>query len=122
MITRKVMRYATMIKDENKRMHAQVENVLRISKFDKNQLDIQKAPHSLYEILEDAITHISLIVADRNGYINTHFEDQNQSIVIASEMHFTNVFVNILDNAIKYSPESPKIDVFTSINKLVCYS
>ena len=28
-------------------------------------------------------------------------------------MHFTNVIVNILDNAIKYSPESPIIDIYT---------
>ena len=31
----KVLRYLGMIKDENKRMHAQVENVLRISKLEK---------------------------------------------------------------------------------------
>lgn len=110
----KVIRYATMIKEENKRMHAQVENVLRISKLDKNQLEIQKAPHLLHEILEDAITHISLIVSDRNGYVNAHFETESVHIM-ANEMHLTNVFVNILDNAIKYSPESPELDVFTSI-------
>ena len=28
-------------------------------------------------------------------------------------MHFTNVIVNVLDNAVKYSPEAPKIDVST---------
>lgn len=112
----KVMRYASMIKDENKRMHAQVENVLRISKLDKNQLDIQKTPQLLQEIISDAITHISLIVADKGGYVNTHFNDQ-ECHVFASEMHLTNVFVNILDNAIKYSPNAPEIDVYTSLNK-----
>ena len=34
----KVLRYLQMIKDENKRMHAQVENVLRISKLEKKEL------------------------------------------------------------------------------------
>lgn len=33
--TEKVKRYLQMIRDENKRMHAQVENVLRISKLEK---------------------------------------------------------------------------------------
>ena len=32
-------------------------------------------------------------------------------------MHFTNVIVNILDNAVKYSPDVPKIDVYTEIAK-----
>ncbi len=108
----KVMRYLQMIKDENKRMHAQVENVLRISKLEKNQLDISKDRVNVHEIIEDAITHVNLIVADRGGYIKTHM-DAHRSEVLANEMHLTNVIVNILDNAIKYSPEAPKIDVFT---------
>ena len=108
----KVMRYLNMIKDENKRMHAQVENVLRISKLEKNELNISKDRINLHELVEDAITHVELIVEDRQGYIKTHF-DAEKSSVLANESHFTNVVVNILDNAIKYSNEAPKIDVYT---------
>ena len=32
---------------------------------------------------------------------------------MVNESHFTNVIVNILDNAIKYSPNAPEITVFT---------
>jgi len=108
----KVLRYLGMIKDENKRMHAQVENVLRISKLEKNQLDISKDRVDAHDIIEDAITHIELIVDDKGGYVKAHLE-ADRSDVLANDMHFTNVIVNILDNAVKYSPESPKIDVFT---------
>ena len=48
----KVQRYLLMIKEENKRMHAQVENVLRISKLEKNELDISKEPRDVTEIIE----------------------------------------------------------------------
>ncbi len=108
----RVGRYLQMIRDENKRMHAQVENVLRISKLEKNELNISKDRVDLHELIEDAITHIELIVEDRKGYINTHLDAELTS-VLANETHFTNVIVNILDNAVKYSPETPKIDVFT---------
>ncbi|MFX0556839.1 sensor histidine kinase [Maribacter sp. CXY002] len=110
----KVYRYLQMIRDENKRMHAQVENVLRISKLEKNQLDISKDRVDAHEIIEDAITHVELLVADRGGYIETHL-DATRSEVLANEMHFTNVIVNILDNAIKYSENAPKIDVYTEV-------
>ncbi len=83
----KVFRYLQMIRDENKRMHAQVENVLRISKLEKNELDLKKERLQLHDIILDAIT--------------------------ANEDHFTNVIVNILDNAIKYSEEEPRIDIYT---------
>ncbi len=112
----KVLRYLQMIRDENKRMHAQVENVLRISKLEKNQLDISKDRVDVHDIVQDAIAHVELIVEDRGGYIETHL-DADRTEVLANEMHFTNVIVNILDNAIKYSIDSPKIDLFTEVVK-----
>ncbi|RZW55377.1 MAG: HAMP domain-containing histidine kinase, partial [Flavobacteriaceae bacterium] len=108
----KVKRYLTMIKEENKRMHAQVENVLRISKLEKNELNISKDRVKLHDLIEDAVTHIELIVEDRNGYIKTHL-DAAKSSVLANETHFTNVIVNILDNAVKYTDGEPKIDLYT---------
>ncbi|MCK5440446.1 MAG: HAMP domain-containing histidine kinase [Maribacter sp.] len=108
----KVMRYLQIIRDENKRMHAQVENVLRISKLEKNQLDISKDRVDVHDIIQDAIAHVELLVADRGGYIETHLKASRRE-VLANEMHFTNVIVNILDNAVKYSTEAPKIDIYS---------
>ncbi|WP_299518462.1 HAMP domain-containing sensor histidine kinase, partial [uncultured Flavobacterium sp.] len=108
----KVHRYLQMIRDENKRMHAQVENVLRISKLEKRELEINKEPLDVNEIINDAIDHVSLIVEDREGTIKKHFQ-ANRTTVLLNDVHFTNVFVNILDNAVKYSPEKPIIDIYT---------
>ena len=108
----KIFRYLQMIRDENKRMHAQVENVLRISKLEKKELDINKEPLNIEEIISDAIEHVALIIEDRNGIINKNFS-ANRKTVLLSDVHFTNVMVNILDNAIKYSPNNPIIEVFT---------
>ncbi len=116
----KVSRYLQMIRDENKRMHAQVENVLRISKLEKNELDLKKERHQLHDMIQDAITHVELIVEDRGGYIQTHFGALRSSI-LANQDHFTNVLVNILDNAIKYSEETPKIDIYTTnVKNYIC--
>lgn len=108
----KIGRYLQMIRDENKRMHAQVENVLRISKLEKRELEITKESHNVHEIIEEAIEHVNLIIEDREGTITTHF-DATRTTVLLNDVHFTNVIVNVLDNAIKYSPEYPKIDIYT---------
>lgn len=108
----KVLRYVKMIRQENKRMHAQVENVLQISKLEKNQLEISKEVVDIHDIIEDAITHVSLIIKDKGGYVKTHFK-AIQTEVSVSELHTTNVIVNILDNAVKYTDKEPKIDVYT---------
>ncbi|MFT6749288.1 MAG: two-component system phosphate regulon sensor histidine kinase PhoR [Flavobacterium sp.] len=108
----KVHRYLQMIRDENKRMHAQVENVLRISKLEKKELDIRKEPLNVQEILEHAIDHVSLIIEDRDGKITTNFQ-ATRNTALLNDVHFTNVLVNVLDNAIKYSPEIPVVTVTT---------
>ncbi|MBT3741776.1 MAG: HAMP domain-containing histidine kinase [Polaribacter sp.] len=117
----KVLRYIEMIRDENKRMHTQVENVLRISRLEKNQLDISKEMIDIHDTIEDAISHVSLLVNDRNGTIDTHFE-AIISEISGNEFHLTNVIVNMLENAIKYSKENPRIEVYTeSTNKFFIF-
>ena len=117
----KVLRYIEMIRDENKRMHTQVENVLRISRLEKNQLEISKESIDIHDSIQDAISHVSLLVNDRKGTIETHFE-AIISEISGNEFHLVNVIVNMLENAIKYSKENPKIEVYTeSTNKFFIF-
>jgi two-component system phosphate regulon sensor histidine kinase PhoR len=110
--TEKVHRYLQMIRDENKRMHAQVENVLRISKLEKKELEIIKEPLDVHDLIQDAMDHVSLIMESRDGQMNAHL-DASRSTVLLNDVHFTNVLVNMLDNAIKYSPNQPKVEITT---------
>jgi len=108
----KVEKYLKMIYDENNRMNDQVENVLMISHLERNELSIEKNRQDIHEIIELAISHISLIVENKNGNIITK-KDAINSYVIGNETHLINVFVNILDNAIKYNDNVPEISIKT---------
>lgn len=113
----KVKRYVQMIRDENKRMHGQVENVLRISKLEKNQIDISKEAIDLHDVIEEAVEHVELIIDDKKGKVSLHLRAISTE-VLGSQFHLTNVVVNILENAIKYSEDAPEIDVYSeSTNK-----
>ena len=113
----KVIRYVNMIREENKRMHGQVENVLRISRLEKNQIDLSKDAVDAHDILEEAIEHVFLLIEDKKGSIDTHLEAISTE-VLGNQFHLTNVMVNMLENAIKYSENAPKINVYTeSTNK-----
>jgi two-component system phosphate regulon sensor histidine kinase PhoR len=108
----KVMRYIKMIREENKRMNAQVENVLRISKLEKNQLDVNKEKVDVHDLIKSAVKHVDLLINDKGGYIKMDLNAEATEI-LADHFHFTNVIVNMLDNAIKYSEGAPKIDIST---------
>ncbi|MGQ2984704.1 ATP-binding protein [Flavobacterium sp.] len=108
----KVQRYLQMIRDENKRMHAQVENVLQISRLEKKELEIVKEQADIHDILDIAIEHVNLIIEASHGSLTRHLHAQRTTVLL-NDVHFTNVLVNILDNAIKYSPDQPVIEVAT---------
>jgi len=85
---------------------------LRISKLEKKELEINKENNNVHDIINEAIEHVHLIIEDRQGNITTHF-DATRQFALLNDVHFTNVIVNILDNAIKYSPNNPIIDIYT---------
>ncbi len=107
-----VKKYLGMIKEENKRLHAQVENVLRISRLEKRELDIEKHPHQTEFYIDEAIDHVELILQDKNGKIEKNYTAEHSTILL-NEIHFTNLIVNILDNAIKYCEKEPLIKIST---------
>ncbi|QJP35814.1 HAMP domain-containing histidine kinase [Nonlabens sp. Ci31] len=108
----KVSNYLRMIREENKRMHSQVENVLRISKLERDDLNIDKERMDMDEIIEDSISHIQLILEEKGGIIKTHLGALRTEVLV-NESHMINVIVNVLENAIKYTEGTPVIDVFT---------
>ena len=108
----KVEHYAGIIKQENRRMLTQVESVLRIARLERGQMELNRTESDLNALLEEALEHIELIVADRQGTIEERFEAEKTTATV-DRMHIINIFLNILDNANKYSPGQPEITVRT---------
>lgn len=108
----KVKNYVKIIRQENKRMHAQVETVLRISKLEKNQLDVRKEIIDIHDIIEEALSHVHLLIENRGGTLQLKLE-AIETEVVGNVFHITNMFVNLLDNAIKYSDKEPEIRIHT---------
>jgi two-component system phosphate regulon sensor histidine kinase PhoR len=108
----KVTNYLRMIREENKRMHGQVENVLQISKLEKADLNLEKERLEMNEMIHTGISHVQLLLEEKNGTIKTHL-GALRTVVLGNDSHLTNVLVNVLENAIKYTEEAPIIDVYT---------
>lgn len=108
----KVARFVNIIKQENKRMNAQVEKVLQMAKLDKSKLNLNLTKVNLNEVIADAAEYISLQVEPRGGSVVTEFK-ANPSDIEADMTHVSSMINNLLDNANKYSPESPKIIIST---------
>ncbi|MEM7103519.1 MAG: HAMP domain-containing sensor histidine kinase [Bacteroidota bacterium] len=108
----KVTRFATIIKEENKRMNSQVEKVLQMSLLDKKEFQLKLKDIDLHEVVETAARHLALQVERKGGSIQLFLQADN-FVIEADPTHLSNVMHNLLDNANKYSPENPEIAVST---------
>ncbi|MDO9339657.1 MAG: HAMP domain-containing sensor histidine kinase [Bacteroidales bacterium] len=107
-----IRHFISMIKKENSRMNKKVETILQIASLDKKEIEFRFENVSMHSIIEHAIDTIDIQVQQRNGKINLNLE-ASEPVVYGDSEHLTNLVNNLLDNSIKYSPESPEITVNT---------
>lgn len=108
----KIMRFAQIIKQENKRMLGQVEKVLQMALIDKKDFDLKLTDVDMHSIINQAIENANLQVEKRGGRIKKHL-DAERPIIAGDQTHLSNVIHNLLDNANKYSLDAPDISVRT---------
>jgi two-component system phosphate regulon sensor histidine kinase PhoR len=104
--------FANMIKVENLRMNEQVNRILQAARLERKELDFKFEIVNAHEKIEEAIQGIKIQIDKKNGRIIKKFGAGNPNIT-TDPVHFMNIINNLLDNANKYSPESPQITITT---------
>lgn len=104
--------FTGIIKEENKRMNKQVETILQAALLDKNEVQLNLKRLLAHDIIVHVLNNISLQVEEKGGKIDVDLEAEND-LIMADEVHFTNVINNLLDNAVKYSKENLHIKLST---------
>jgi two-component system, OmpR family, phosphate regulon sensor histidine kinase PhoR len=107
----RLLNYATIIQNETHRLKQHVERVLQMARLEKD-VALKKESLDAHELIRDAVQNSSLLLQEKNGEIQLNLNAENSSI-IADKLHFTNVLFNLIDNAIKYTKENPKITIST---------
>jgi two-component system phosphate regulon sensor histidine kinase PhoR len=107
-----IKHFIGMIKKENSRMNKKVETILQIASLDKKEIEFKFENVSIHTIIEHSVETIDIQVQQRNGRVDLHLDAAEHNVYGDSE-HLTNLVNNLLDNAIKYSSESPEITVIT---------
>jgi len=91
-----------VIKDETARLSRMVEEVLKLSLFETERSTYKMREMNVNELIEHTSEIFSLKVANKGGKMTTILNAKND-LILADEVHFTNVIHNLVDNALKYS-------------------
>ncbi|MFM1874926.1 MAG: hypothetical protein RL266_663, partial [Bacteroidota bacterium] len=108
-------RYYKMIADESNRLKLQVEKVLQMAQFDKNEIDLNLTVCDIHTLVTQAAASVQILLDERNGELKFDLRATEPKLKV-DELHFTNIIRNLLDNAIKYCADQPIIVISTNNN------
>ncbi len=99
-----------IIFQESKRLTTQVEKVLQMAVFNEGKLKLKFKEVNLNALIQSVVLNFELRVKAKNGELISDLKAE-PSVIKGDDVHITNVLFNLLDNAVKYSRDEPKITI-----------
>ncbi len=108
----KMTYFTGIIKEENKRMNKQVETILQAALLDKQEVQLNLKLLHAHDLINSALNNINLQVEEKQGHLEVNLA-ATKDLLMADDVHFTNLISNLLDNAVKYSKDGLIIKIST---------
>jgi two-component system phosphate regulon sensor histidine kinase PhoR len=107
----RILTYGAVIKQEVNRLNDQVDKVLQIARIEKSGFHLRLEMIDINAIIAQVVENCLANHGD-TVLITTYLSDGVGQIE-GDRMHLTNIFYNLLDNAVKYAGETPEIVIKT---------
>ena len=108
----KIKHYSEIILAENEKLKLQVEQVLSMTALERGEIPIQKTEQDIHQLIKDCLKSINIQIENKKGDLKLTL-GANNFVVMGDRTHITNALSNLIDNAIKYSPEKLVLSIET---------
>lgn len=102
--------FVDVIESERNRMNSHIERVLEMAAMENNQFKLKLQREDFKTLINKSLKNIELSLLNVGGEVQFD-TSSDQTPVLADAFHLVNAITNVLDNAIKYSDEKPKIEI-----------
>lgn len=109
----KLSKYIQIIINQSNKLNQHIEKILYVAKTESKQIVLNKTKVNIASLI-DLVKDNIVLKHQKEMHINIEF--QRDYFVIADEFHLYNVVYNILDNAVKYSIQTPEINITSKEN------
>lgn len=103
-------RFLATVEDETDRLIRLVNDLLVLSKADSQALKLKREPLDVRDLIERSVHKLAPQLEEKGLLVEVSATD-GPRLVLADADRMEQVLVNLLDNAIKYSPEGGRITV-----------
>lgn len=104
----KLKKYNQIVVNQTNKLNEHIEKILYVAKTESKQMLIDKTKFELMPVL-DLVKDNILLIYDKEIAIN--IIATKTFLLKADEFHVYNILFNLVDNAVKYSGLSPKIEI-----------
>ena len=101
-------KYLNIILEETLRLRRLVDELLDLSNMEAGHLDIKKNNVSIKYIVEKISKKVRPICQNKNIELVVHIQEEIP-LIVADEDRIEQVLINLVDNAIRYSPGGSKV-------------
>lgn len=112
----KLKEYHEIIQQETNRLTDIVNKILNFSKIEEKKYQYNFNPQNLNVIVSNIIQRFDYHLKNKNFTVETSLASEMPEILVDYDAIYE-VLMNLIDNAIKYSPEEKYIMVETSVDK-----
>lgn len=103
----------SIIENEGERLSIMVEDLLDFSRLSSSNYEYNKENLNIVDLVKEV--HTQLYPRSKNEKINFSFlSNYNEILINADKNRMKEVFINIIDNAMKFTPEYGDIDILIS--------
>lgn len=107
--TERTKEYLDISANELQRLSLLVDKVLKLSMFEKREIELQYETLDMKNLVEEVTSSLRLQFEKHHAQVSVSSE--GDTILEGDRLHLVSVIFNLLDNAIKYSADAPKIDL-----------
>jgi len=101
-------KYLNIILEETLRLRRLVDELLDLSNIESGHLDIRKNNVSIESIVEKVSKKVQPICSNKNVELAIDIQEE-VPLIVADEDRIEQVLINLVDNAIRYSPQNSKV-------------
>ena len=105
----KLSNYAGIINEQTTHLQAQIQRLLEIAYTDRSSVPLQKESFDANALLKQAVEDLQPLIDQKHAVINTSLQ-ATEPIISADRSYLLLTFINLVENAIKYST-NPVIEI-----------
>jgi len=103
-------KFLDIILKQSDRLNLILEDLLQLSKIESGQVQFKREPLHIQSVIERTLAMIKPL-ADKKGHRLISFVEDHLPDVLGDEDRLIQILSNLLDNAVKYTPEKGTITV-----------